>query len=634
MANVIISPNLGSLPRELIEMMGINLPIQDLGRLSRVSRRLRAIILRILVQQSELDLPPEAPLGQALNVTVINLRNFFKPYAKPNPSHPELRSLNMLLGFNVDLSQCKITLSYSIALRHLGLVRYALSRIDQELPSPLPPLAKSDLLSHNYRAVCEAKRFKVALMILDHLQTRRISHQALQFLLAAVQAGEIAMVQKVEEMTEATVLQLDYRNSSEELIKAACRSNNISVLAHIYEKIKNLSSRIPLQYGTIQVAYNTATPKMMDLVFDLASEDSSSEILKGAYLTRNIPSIQDCIQRLKLQSPHRKELSYASQTGDPVLVEFALSRIDLATCDRRDASKKACEFYHPSVISLLVKHQLFDLGANYLEDLEKLFQNAQNKGELEELLKTLDSMDTGKNAYIFSTSLYTKAKERCKIEGFKKDQALTRQKAQLEPQLKKAIQAGNLENVKQLLPQDAVLLNELMNMDTIRLPLLFSATSEWASKEHLNILLYFIGKGFKVVRDDLRLPNQIEPTLKDIERFFLQACRLGHLDAAKVCLQEMSRLPNRDSHLNLLQKSEFQVAALMSGESRMIKFVGEIQRMASFDALAAIFERLERPEKPSILQGLKFLGNRIILLFYAVISYAVQLWNFLRGFVR
>jgi hypothetical protein len=616
--SVSIPPNLSLIPTELVGVIGDYLSVPQLVGLSRVNQRIRRIVLNILVQKLELDLPSGAPLGLGLKVTVLNLRQFFRLSAKSNLVN--LPSLKLLLGYQPDLTKSPIKMYQAIALRHRGLFHYTLSHCRQEMP---PSFTSSDLnnfIKEAYEKACQAQHLRIALELLQFLKSKGyFLHPSNEFLVSAVRSGNLDIVQKVEEMTDPGTLARQYDESAEIILKEACRSSNIGIIGHVSKKLRKPLS---LQSDVVTLAYNTGIPNIINPVLSLASAESAPAILKGAYLSRNIPSIQDCIKRLDLQLADPKELSYACSTGDPKIVEFALTRIDRTRCDIAEASKQACIFYNLFTFTLLVKNQLFDLEVDYLSYLETLFKKAQDKGELEELLNVIDSLSN--NSYIVSTTLYVKAKERSKIDNFKKNQAERRAQVLLEQQLLQAIKKGSLEKVKNIAPQDAPIPLEVI--DSIRLPLLFSATSEWGSKEHLDILLSLMGKGFKIVKDDHQPLNehQIPPALQDIERFFLQACRHGHLTAAKACLLELSRLPQADNHLIHVRKAEHQEAAILSGEPVMIQLMQELQKITSLRELPSVIKKIE---KPTLFKRLQ-LAWTIILTFFA------NLWNFLRNLIH
>jgi len=633
MANTVTS-YFSIVPADVIGLFCTTLSIRDLGRLSTIDKRLRKIVLDILVRRLQLsfDLPPEMPLGLALKVTIIHLRQFFQPYRVRNASLPAQElSLQPLLGFEPDLTHCKIKLYQATALRHLGLLRYVLSRTYQEeLPPSSSALDKQAFLTKAYERACQSKHFRMALEILQVLrESGSFLRPSNEFLVTAVRSGDLDMVQTVESMTDPANLDRLYHESPELLLKEACKSAKINIVAHVSRKV---GRPILLPSDVIQAAYSTEIVNILNLIFHLATPESAPAALRGAYLSKRISSVEDSIQRFKLvPSPDPKELSYACSTSDLAMVEFALQRIDPKKCDIVEASKQACTFYHLPILTLLVENKLFDLGNNYIDSLETLFKNARNKGELEQLLNLIEALED--KAYIVSTPLYINAAEQSKKENFKKDQAEKQAHTLLEQHLLQAIKKGDLQEVKKISPEDAHIPEEVL--DSFRLSVLFSATSEWGSKEHLDILLYLIKKGFKIVKDDgfpLNL-HQIPAALQDIERFFLQACRHGHITAAQACLQEMARLPNADTYLMDLRKPEYQEAAILSGEPQMLKFLQEVQKMASFQQLPFIIKEIV-DKNLSWMERLQSMGISIKLFFCAIVLRLVALWSFLKNLVH
>jgi hypothetical protein len=410
-----IPPNLEKLPAELIGMMGDYLSVPELVRLSLVNKRVRSIVLKILIERLQLDLPSQTPveqLGLTLKVTILQLREFFK--TERQRKRQDLISsiaIPIILGFKPDLRQRKITMDEVLSLRSLELLRLALKQ-GREYHNNFADFngdENSFLLNARARAITLGHQ-RMALEILlyqnDKNYLNYTSKEAqLRYLCAAYGSGEMSLVEYVEARISALSLKHLYENSSAELLSSAHTSDSIE---HI---VGQLPSSFTLTANLIEHTYTHRSPAVFERILSLGGKTSPAEILKGLYLTKSIPTIEAKGKQLYLQ-PHPLELYFACLTMNLEIVQYAINKIGASHSEegKTKASEHLCQNFNLPLIELLIKNGLFVLSTkNTHANLTALFKNANDKTA--QLLDLIDSMSPAQNAYIVSSSSYITANE-------------------------------------------------------------------------------------------------------------------------------------------------------------------------------------------------------------------------------
>jgi hypothetical protein len=210
-------------------------------------------------------------------------------------------------------------------------------------------------------------------------------------------------------------------------------------------------------------------------------------------------------------------------------------------------------------LELLIKENLFFLSPaiDVPASLSSLFQKAEEQGQLAQLLALIETIPDQHKLYIISSDAFVKADESSKSPNYDQNQARIRS----EQDLIRAIEAGNLETAKPLMPKDVI-------PSTIAQHVLACATK--SSSQHLDILLHFMQNG-------LKLTDLSNDALSDL---FLAASRHGHLEAAIALVRQVFEKRTIDPMegsrcMQLLQDRQgaYLEAALLCGNPEMTRFI-------------------------------------------------------------
>lgn len=412
-----ISSNLSSIPADLLGIIGDNLSIQQLVCLSRIDKRIRSIVLNILVQRLQLDLPSETPakeLGLTLKITVLSLRDFFKAFPRKQGSNGFV-VIPQLLGFTPDLHQRKITIDEVLPLRSLELLRFGLQQNSRYHDNFAPHGDETRFLLNASERAILLGHLRMALEIrMSHESKNYLnysSHESqLEYLCTALRSGNRSLIEYVETKIIPKSLPSLYAKSSTALLSAACTAIDETAVEHVIQKGP---PSFVLNADLIALAHQRQSPETFDRILSLRGNTPSAEILKGLYLSKDINFIEAQRKKLNLQF-YPLELYFACLTMYPFIVEHAINKIGTSHSveAKTKASEYLCRNFNFPLLELLIKKKLFIISQGGLRySLSKLFEGAAEHHQTVDLLKLIDSMDNADNAYIVSSPFYINANE-------------------------------------------------------------------------------------------------------------------------------------------------------------------------------------------------------------------------------
>ncbi len=379
----------------------------------------------------------------------------------------------------------------------------------------------------------------------------------LELLCSTYRAGDLranvrfTLTQLVEGKIVLRILEELYEKSHEKLFEAACASGSVEMIEYFFQSLGTPTTS-NFKAAHLVTAYRLGRGQQM---FDIMLRDfeSRTEVLKGAYATKDIAFIDSCRQQLDLNSvPDPLELSYACQTDDPAIVTHALTHIKRTNCNKDAASKIVCESGNLSILELLIKENLFFLNPTIDAPafLGTLFHEAEKRGQSKQLLALIEGIPDAYKRYIICSKAYVKADESSKSANYHQTQARIRS----EQDLMRAIQSGNLEAVKPLMPKDAIPPAVLQQVVTC---------AALGSSQHLDILLHFMQNG-------LKLTHQGNDTISDL---FMAASRHGHLEAAKALVRQAFEKGSQCKQKLQDHQGRYLEVALVCGNPEMTRFI-------------------------------------------------------------
>ncbi len=417
MSQPITIPPISTIPAELVGIVGDNLSIPELVLLSRVNKRIRGIVLNILVQRLQLDLPSATPakeLGLTLSVTVLNLRDFFKAYPRKQESDGFV-AIHQLLGFTPDLRQRKIPMEQVLPLRSLELLRFGLQQNGSYHDNFAPHGDETRFLLDASEKAIHLGHLRMALELrMSHQNKNYLNYASreaqLEYLCTALRSGNMSLIDYVETMIGTKSLQSLYAKSSTVILSAACTAVSETAVEHV---LRNGPSSFVLNADLIALAHERQSPKIFDQILSRRGNTSPAEIFKGLYLFKDLALIEAQRQKLNLQFDPL-EFYFACLTMYPYIIQYALDKIGASHSDeaKTKASEYLCRNFDLPLIELLIRKKLFLISQGGLRySLTKLFEGAAEHNKTVELLNLIDSMDNVDNAYIVSSSIYIKANE-------------------------------------------------------------------------------------------------------------------------------------------------------------------------------------------------------------------------------
>ena len=449
----------------------------------------------------------------------------------------------------------------------------------------------------------------------------------LELLCCTYRAGDLRanvhlnLTQLVEDKIVRRILQALYEQSHVQLFHAACDSGSAEMIKHFFQRLEALccfdTTTSNFESVHLSIAHRLGCSRqMLDIML---REKSYADVLRGAYFTKDTAFIDSCRQQLDLNSvPDPRELSYACETNNPAMVTHALTRIDRINCNKDAASKITCISGNLAILELLIQQDLFFLSpiinhSNFILSLEtayfsksdflsSLFQNAKERGQLEQLLDLVKMTPD-----IISSDAYAKAVESLEVESF-----FDQNKAHIhsEQHLLRAIRAGDLATVKALMPKDVI-------PSAIAQKVL--ACAAWGSPQALDILLHFMQNGLKLTH----LSNE---ALSDL---FFNASRQGHLEAAKALVRQAFEKGYQCKQLLQDQQGRYLEVALLKGNTEMTRFIRTVAVHGdlNFDKFMKKFET-KQPVKQSRWEKFKAICAQVGQGFYE--SFVI-FWNILKS---